>query len=88
MGYSRLAGILLICLAAVFAIIYTWLVFGAGEAVSIIVIKLTVYFSMLALFGVIGYIGYVLATTPSLPPEEIERMIKELEKEEEMKKQK
>ncbi len=82
MGYSRLVGFLLICLATVFAIIYTWLVFGAGETISIIVIKLTVYFSMLVLFGIIGYIGYVLVTTPSLPPEEVERMIRELEKEE------
>lgn len=83
-------GALLMTVSIVVMILYTWLVFfphyPSGllpSGIDIVVLKLTGAVAVVALFAILAWIGYTLATTP--PPKPIEEIEKELEKEVEKK---
>jgi predicted DNA-binding transcriptional regulator len=64
--------------------VYLWLIFLPPLAgVDLLVLKLTGSVAVAAVFGILAWIGYTLATTPPKPIEEIE---KEIEKETEREK--
>jgi predicted DNA-binding transcriptional regulator len=63
--------------------VYLWLIFLPPLAgVDLLVLKLTGSVAVAAVFGILAWIGYTLATTPPKPIEEIEKEIeKEMEQE-------
>lgn len=69
-------GLLLTASVAVIAI-YGWLVFLTDY--YLLVLKLTGFIAVAGVFGILGWIGYTLATTP--PPKPIEEIEKEIEEE-------
>lgn len=72
------AGLLIGSIAAI--VVYTWLVwFPLWEGLDMIVLKLTGTIAVIAVFGILAWIGYTLATTP--PPKPIEEIEKEIEEE-------
>ncbi|MET1102155.1 MAG: transcriptional regulator [Pyrodictiaceae archaeon] len=85
MASDRLIGALLIIVSVVVVIVYGWLVFAPpdikvlGDKIDIFVLKLTGFIAIAGIFGILGWIGYTLATTP--PPKPIEEIEKELEEE-------
>ena len=82
---DKIIGILLLIVSIIVIIIYGWLVFFPpqisimGTTIDIFVLKLTGFIAILALFGILAWIGYTLATTP--PPKPIEEIEKEIEQE-------
>jgi len=80
-----MVGAFLVVASAVVIIVYGWLVFLPpaltvfGEAVDIFMLKLTGFIAVAGVFGILGWIGYTLATTP--PPKPIEEIEKEIEEE-------
>ncbi len=72
-------GIGLVIISLLAMVVYGYLVFLTPPEVSILVIKLTVFIAFLAVFGILAWIGYTLATTP--PPKPIEEIEKEIEEE-------
>ncbi len=80
MGKDQAVGAGLLALSVVVIAIYIWLVFfPSAEGVDIFVLKITGAAVIAAIFGIIGWVGYTLATTP--PPKPIEEIEKELEEE-------
>ncbi len=63
--------------SVVVIIVYGWLVFFTSWWV--LILQLTGFIAILGVFGILGWIGYTLATTP--PPKPIEEIEKELEEE-------
>lgn len=60
--------------------VYAWLVwFPLWEGIDMIILKLTGTVAVAAVFGILAWIGYTLATTP--PPKPIEEIEKEIEEE-------
>ncbi len=82
---DKLVGGTLLAVSVIVIIIYGWLVFAppswivGGDKVDIFVLKLTGFIAVAGVFGILGWIGYTLATTP--PPKPIEEIEKELEEE-------
>ncbi len=82
---DKVVGGLLLAASIIVIIVYGWLVFAppdwsvGGVAVDIFVLKLTGFIAVAGVFGILGWIGYTLATTP--PPKPIEEIEKELEEE-------
>lgn len=78
---GKLYGVLLIIVAAIIALLYLiglviipeYVVFN--KTFSEILIRYTILVFMLILSGVIGYIGYLIATSPV--PKPVEEIIKE-----------
>lgn len=78
---SRLYGVLLLIIAVILALLYLiglviipeYRVFD--KTFSEILIKYTILVFMLIISGVIGYIGYLIATSPV--PKPVEEIIKE-----------
>jgi predicted DNA-binding transcriptional regulator len=67
-------------LSVVVAIAITYLLFFPPiEGVDILTLKVIVEIAVVALAGIVGWIGYTLATTP--PPKPIEEIEKEIEEE-------
>ncbi|MGC9009435.1 MAG: transcriptional regulator [Sulfolobales archaeon] len=79
MNRDQLLGIGLVIISLLAMVVYGYLVFLTPPDVSILVIKLTVFIAFLAVFGILAWIGYTLATTP--PPKPIEEIEKEIEEE-------
>ena len=67
----------MLTISALVILFYGYLVFFYSEAIAMIILKLTGFIAVLAVFGILGWIGYTLATTP--PPKPIEEIEKELE---------
>ncbi len=60
--------------------VYGWILFLPPIAgIDIIVLKLTGFIGVSVILGIIGWIGYTLATTP--PPKPLEEIEKELDEE-------
>jgi len=74
---DQIIGVGLLIAAIIVTIVYVWLVFFTPY--DIFVLKITGAVAIAAIFGIIGWIGYTLATTP--PPKPIEEIEKELEEE-------
>ncbi len=84
MASDRAIGGVLIAAAVIGIIVYFWLLFIApqtfGEWIVLLVLEITAFIAVALALGVVGYIGYTLATTPPpVPPEELEKMLKEEE---------
>ena len=77
MNKDQLIGGALLVTSIIVIIIYGWLVFFTQWWEF--VLKLTGFIAIVAVFGILGWIGYTLATTP--PPKPIEEIEKELEEE-------
>ena len=75
MSRDQVIGGLLVIVSVLVIILYGWLVFFSGW--SILLLQLTGFIAVLGVFGILGWIGYTLATTP--PPKPIEEIEKELE---------
>jgi len=74
---DRVIGGLLLVVSAAIVVIYGWLVFLTDY--YLLVLKLTGFIAIAGVFGILGWIGYTLATTP--PPKPIEEIEKEIEEE-------
>ncbi len=80
MNRDKVIGGGLLALSLAVIVVYLWLVFLPPlEHVDIFVLKLTGAVAVVALFAIVGWIGYTLATTP--PPKPIEEIEKEIEAE-------
>lgn len=78
MNRDQLIGWLLVVVSVAIIIVYTWLMWF-NEELSAILTKLTLNIAVIAVFGILAWIGYTLATTP--PPKPIEEIEKEIEEE-------
>lgn len=76
MSRDQLVGWLLVSVSVIVIIAYTWLMF---TDIWEIVAKITLIIAVIAVFGILAWIGYTLATTP--PPKPIEEIEKEIEEE-------
>ncbi len=74
---DKVLGVLLMVVSAVVIVVYGYLVFFTSY--SELVLRLTGFIAVAGVFGLLGWIGYTLATTP--PPKPIEEIEKELEEE-------
>ena len=85
MQRDQAVGIGLMAVSVVVIAAYTYLVFLPpsiyvfGTPIDIFLMKLTLVLAVAAIFGILAWIGYTLATTP--PPKPIEEIEKEIEEE-------
>lgn len=80
MSRDQIIGWLLVLTSTIVIVLYVWLVFFPPiNGLDIVVLKLTGTIAVAGVFGILGWIGYTLATTP--PPKPIEEVEKELEEE-------
>ncbi len=80
MGKDQTIGWSLLALSVIVIILYSWLLwFPMWKGIDVFLLKLTGWAAVLAVFGILGWIGYTLATTP--PPKPVEEIEKELEQE-------
>lgn len=77
MTRDQLVGGLLLVISAIVIAVYGWLVFLTDY--YLLILKLTGFIAVAGVFGILGWIGYTLATTP--PPKPIEEIEKEIEEE-------
>ncbi len=77
MNKDQLIGGALLVVSVIVILVYGWLVFFTQWWE--LVLKLTGFIAIAAVFGILSWIGYTLATTP--PPKPIEEIEKELEQE-------
>ena len=75
MRRKRLVGAVLISGSVFLGAIYTYLLFFTPYDVQATVLKLTVYFSVLAVLILLVVLGYTLLKTTIIPPDEVEREI-------------
>jgi len=77
MNRDQLIGGALLVVSIIVIIVYGWLVFLTQWWE--LILKLTGFIAIAAVFGILAWIGYTLATTP--PPKPIEEIEKEIEQE-------
>ena len=77
MGKDQLIGVGLLVISTIVVVVYGWLVFFTEW--SLLLLQITGFVAIVGIFGVLGWIGYTLASTP--PPKPIEEIEKELEEE-------
>ena len=59
-------GFLLLAIGAVGILVYGWLIFVAAP---LLMLQVTAFLAVAAVLGIVGWIGYTMATTP--PPEPV-----------------
>lgn len=80
MHKDQLIGIGLILISVAVIILYGYLMFGPVPQIwSALALRITMFLIIAVLFGILGWVGYTLATTP--PPKPIEEIEKEIEEE-------
>jgi predicted DNA-binding transcriptional regulator len=80
MHRDQAIGATLLAISILIIIAYIWLMFFPPLAgADIILLKLTGTIAVAAIFAILAWIGYTLATTP--PPKPIEEIEKEIEEE-------
>jgi len=85
MNKDAVIGVGILAASIIVIAVYLWLIFLPPLAgVDLLVLKLTGSVAVAAVFGILAWIGYTLATTP--PPKPIEEIEKEIEKETEQEK--
>jgi len=85
MNKDNVIGAAILIASIVVIAVYIWLTFLPPLAgVDLLVLKLTGSVAVAAVFGILAWIGYTLATTP--PPKSIDDIEKEIEKETEQEK--
>jgi predicted DNA-binding transcriptional regulator len=75
---DKLIGVGLMVISAIVILFYLYGLFFT-RGLSEILIKLTIFVAVAGVMGILGWIGYTLATTP--PPKPIEEIEKEIEAE-------
>jgi predicted DNA-binding transcriptional regulator len=76
---DKIVGAGLVIGATLLALIILYLLFLAPEWIQLLTLRVIVGLAVLVLAGIVGWIGYTLATTP--PPKPIEEIEKEIEEE-------
>jgi len=76
---DKIVGTGLVIGATLLALIILYLLFLAPEWIQLLTLRVIVGLAVLVLAGIVGWIGYTLATTP--PPKPIEEIEKEIEEE-------
>ena len=85
MNKDNVIGVVILIASIVVIAVYIWLIFLPPlTGVDLLILKLTGSIAVAAVFGILAWIGYTLATTP--PPKPIEEIEKEIEKETEQEK--
>ncbi|WP_188595557.1 transcriptional regulator [Thermocladium modestius] len=77
MPNDKAMGGALLAVSIIVIIVYAWLVFFSPW--KALVIEATAFIGVAAVFGILAWIGYALATTP--PPKPIEEIEKEIQEE-------
>lgn len=77
MSRDQFVGVGLLAASVIVIVVYGWLVFLTNY--SLLVMQVTAFLAVAAVFGILAWIGYTLATTP--PPKPIEEIEKEIEQE-------
>jgi len=76
MSRDQVIGILLMLVAIVVIIAYAWILFLTEW--TLLLIQITLMIAVVAVLGIVAWIGYTLATTPPQKPiEEIEKEIQQ-----------
>jgi len=73
---SRAIGVGLMAVGVIGILLYGWLVFFSPW--QVLILQLTAFMTVAAVFGILAWVGYALATTP--PPKPIEEIEKEVQK--------
>ena len=76
MSRDRAVGVGLMAVGVIGILLYGWLVFFSPW--QVLILQLTVFVAVAAVFGVLTWVGYALATTP--PPKPIEEIEKEVQR--------
>jgi predicted DNA-binding transcriptional regulator len=85
MNKDAVIGVGILAASIIVIAVYLWLIFLPPLAgVDLLLLKLTGSVAVAAVFGILAWIGYTLATTP--PPKPIDEIEKEIEKETEQEK--
>lgn len=80
MARDQTLGAVLLLGSVVGVVVYGWILFLPPLAgLDLLLLKLTGFIAVAGVLGIIGWIGYTLATTP--PPKPLEEIEKELNKE-------
>ncbi len=79
MNKDQAIGGVILVVSIVVCVLYVYAMFLSSPEIAMLVLKLTGTVAVLGVFGILGWIGYTLATTPPPPP--IEELEKEIEKE-------
>jgi predicted DNA-binding transcriptional regulator len=74
---DQIVGSGLLIISVIVIIAYAYILYATSYDIALL--KLTGLIAVAGVFGILGWIGYTLATTP--PPKPIEEIEKELEKE-------
>ncbi len=70
---DRITGSLLLAAAIGILLVYSYALFFAGSFIAILVLQITALVGVAAILGLVGWIGYSIATTaPPPPPEPVE----------------
>jgi predicted DNA-binding transcriptional regulator len=70
MARDRAIGSALVVGAVVGVIIYGVLLFGLGSKIALYTLEVTAFVAVIGILAILGWIGYVMATTP--PPVPLE----------------
>ena len=70
MARDRAIGSALVVGAIVGVFVYGFLLFGLGRTVAIYTLEVTAFVAVIGILAILGWIGYVMATTP--PPVPLE----------------
>jgi predicted DNA-binding transcriptional regulator len=76
MNRDRAIGVGLVAVGAIGILLYGWLVFFSPW--QVLILQLTAFVAVAAVFGILAWVGYALITTP--PPKPIEEIEKEVQK--------
>ncbi|MEM0490095.1 MAG: transcriptional regulator [Ignisphaera sp.] len=79
MSRDQIIGLGLLVASIAVSLLIIYLLFFSVEEIAIITMKIIVTAAVIVLAGIVGWIGYTLATTP--PPKPIEEIEKEIEEE-------
>ena len=77
MNRNQAIGALILAASVIGIVIYGWVLFFTEW--TILLLQITGFVAVVAILGILAWIGYTLATTP--PPKPIEEIEKELEEE-------
>ena len=69
---DRITGGLLLAAAIGILLVYSYALFFAGSSIAILVLQITAFVGVAVILGLVGWIGYSIATTAPPPPPEPE----------------
>ncbi len=79
MNKDKIVGLALIFTGIIITVLYSFLLFVAEERIQFIVVKYTIYVSIIMISGILIYLGFALLTIPPpVHPEELRNILKDL----------